>query len=83
MLDRCVLANPDRVEKTQDLLLQCLGYLFRKNHAEDRLRLAKVVDLLVQLRGARYYQSQAEEKLAMQWSDKIKIPALLYEMWLS
>ena len=63
--DRCSLVDPAQVERTQDVLLQCLHYLLRKNHADDRLCLARIVDMLVQLRHVRYLQLQVSIYLSI------------------
>lgn len=81
--DRCRLHNPSSVEGIQDLLLTCLRYWFRKSRPDEPMVFAKIIDVLVQLRMVRHLHSKEEEKFAMRWSNKIKIPPLMYEMWSS
>lgn len=81
--DRCNLQNVSAVEMCQEQLLECILYLFQKNHSNDSLLFAKVVASLVELRTMAAEFDKAEETFAREWSDKVEFSAIMYEMWFS
>ena len=81
LADHCPLKNPEIVERSQEQLLACLGYLFHKFHPEERMRFPRIVNCLLQMRSMRMEHVKAEERFANDWLGVVKIPPLLCEMW--
>ncbi|ESO12853.1 hypothetical protein HELRODRAFT_184851 [Helobdella robusta] len=81
--DTCNLQDPHLVEKSQNLVLECLYYLFRKYHPEDKLRFAHFISCVLQMRTLKEIQMREEEAFVMEWGGKVEIPKLVYEIWSS
>jgi hypothetical protein len=81
--DQCNLEDPYQVGRCQSLLRNCFLRLIDKYHSDDPLFIAHVVAVLVEMRSVSEMHKLVEEQVAMRWSDKVDIPALLYEMWSS
>lgn len=83
LTDDCVIKEVAVVEQSQELLLQCLLYLFQKNGYSEMMHFAESVSCLTQLRTLKKYHFQAAENMMKEWVDKIEFPPLLFEMWSS
>jgi hypothetical protein len=79
--DRCVLQEPDAVERCQAKMIEILVYLRSKRRPNDRLFFARVVAVLIELRTLTNLHELQESKIGMEWSTDIKIPPLLYEIF--
>ena len=81
--DNCDLIDAELVARSHALLLNCFLYLAEKHHSDDPLFIAHVVSVLVDLRSLRERHLRFEEKLALEWSNIVDIPPIMYEMWSS
>lgn len=79
--DMCKLQNPEKVQESQNMLLTCLLYLMKKNHPEQPLRFAQVCSCLLNLRTVKELHVKEEEGFLMEWSSRVELPRLMYEIW--
>ena len=69
------------MERSQEQLLACLGYLFHKFHPEERMRFSRVVNCLLQIRTTFEENIVAECHFVNDWAGIVEFPPLFYEMW--
>lgn len=81
--DTYKLENPALVDHYQNLLLECLLYLFKKKHPDDKLRFAKFTDCLLLMRSMKLECMKDEEGLVVEWGSVVEIPRLVHEIWSS
>ena len=77
----CKLQNPEKVQESQNMLLSCLLYLMKKNNPEQPLRFAQVCSCLLNLRTVKELHVKEEEGFLMEWSSRVELPRLMYEIW--
>jgi len=80
-VDRCTLEDRGTVERSHQLLLDCLLYLLAKNHVDDPLIFARITAVIVSLRSQSQQHSLAEERFVIEWQDKVDFPPVFFEMW--
>ncbi len=79
--DKCVLKDPDGVERCQVTLVDAMEFMCSSRGSRDRLRLGRILGLLADIRALSDRHIAWQVKIGMDWSGELRIPALLYEIF--
>ncbi|KAL5006961.1 hypothetical protein ScPMuIL_015767 [Solemya velum] len=65
--DRCILEEPEKVERLQWKLMNCLLYLLNKNQTCPSHRLTSIIDRLTAMRNLTDMNKQISQNLDIEW----------------
>ena len=75
------MEKPEKVEESQWLMLYALQYLLKKNHPNEPHLFSKAIAVITEMRSLEHLRKKEEEKFVLDWSDKVELPQLVYEVW--
>lgn len=71
-----------QVERVQNNLLQCLDYIIKKQHPNEKGRLARILTIIADLRSCTDELIKSKHDLVLQYPD-INLPQGIRDMWYS